>query len=62
MTFFQISIKGKQPSGALFRTRIEAEREVRFLWADDRRYAAEALAEAGIVVKPIEYDIHEVSA
>lgn len=62
MTFFQISIKGNKPSGALFRSRIEAEREVGFLRADDRRHADDALSEAGIIVKPIEYEIHEVPA
>jgi hypothetical protein len=62
MTFFQISIKGNKPNGALFRTRSEAEREVRFLKADDQRYANEALEEAGIIVKPTEYEIHEVPA
>ena len=62
MTFFQISIRGQKPSGALFRSRPEAVREVKFLEADDRRHADEALEEAGIIVKPIEYEIHEVSA
>ena len=62
MTFFQISIRGQKPSGALFRSRIEAEREVGFLRADDRRFAAEAMEEAGIIVEPYEYEIHEVSA
>lgn len=62
MTFFQIAIKDKPPSGGLFRTRAEALREIEFLKADDRRYAAEALEEAGVVVERIEYVIHEVTA
>ena len=57
---YQISIRNRQPVGGLFRTRAEALREVGFLKADDQRYAAEALSEAGIVVKPVEYEIHEV--
>lgn len=58
---FQISIKGHQPQGALFRTLPEAQREVQMLKADDRRYAADALAEAGHVVEPTEYEIHKVN-
>ena len=59
-TFYQISIKGNKPNGALFETRLGAEREIRFLKVDDRRYAAEAMSEAGIKVELVEYEIHEV--
>jgi hypothetical protein len=62
MKLFQISIKGHEPRGALFRTPAEARREIGFLHADDARYAAEAMSEAGIVVRPVEYEIHEVEA
>lgn len=58
---FQVSIKGHQPQGGLFRTRAEAQREIGFLEADDRRYAADALAEAGYIVDTVEYEIHEVN-
>lgn len=58
MQMFQVSIKGSQPQGGLFRTRAEAEREIGFLRADDARYADEAMQEAGITVTPWEYEIH----
>ena len=61
MTFFQIALAANKPSGALFETRAAAEREVRFLKADDARYADEAMREAGIVVEPSVYVIHEVT-
>ena len=61
MTFFQIAMNDNPPMGALFRTRAEALREIEFLKADDRRYAAEALEEAGIVVSKNLYRIHEVT-
>lgn len=60
MKVYQIAIKGRQPQGAMFATRPEAEREVRFLIQDDRRYASEAMHEAGIVVPPTEYEIVEM--
>jgi hypothetical protein len=61
MKFFQIALATNKPRGALFETRPDAEREVRMLKADDARYAREALSEAGIVVEPSEYVIHEVT-
>lgn len=59
-TFYQVSIKGRKPSGGLFQSRAEAQREIGFLKADDRRHAADAMREAGIRVEPVEYEIHEV--
>ena len=61
MTLFQIALAQNTPRGALFETRADALREVRMLKADDARYAREALSEAGIVVEPSEYVIHEVT-
>jgi hypothetical protein len=61
MKFFQIAIAGLQPQGPLFESRPSAEREVRLLEADDRRYADEAMREAGIDVPPTRYTIHEVT-
>lgn len=60
MKVYRIAIKGREPNGAMFKTQAEAEREVRFLIQDDRRYAAEALHEAGIRVPPTEYEIVEM--
>ncbi len=61
MTFFQIALANNKPSGALFDTEADARREVRFLKADDARYADEAMREAGIVVEPSVYVIHAVT-
>lgn len=60
MTFWQVSLKGHEPSGALFETRKEAEREVMLLKREDQQHADRAMAEAGVVVPPTEYEIHEV--
>ena len=63
MKFYQISILGHAlglGGGALFETRHGAEREVRFIIANDRRHAAEALREAGHIVECPAYEIHEV--
>ena len=60
MKFYQIALEGHAPQGALFESRAAAMREVRFLQADDRRYAEDALREAGIVVAPSVYVVHEV--
>ena len=59
--FYQIGVDGRHPSGALFRTKIEAEREVGYLRADDRREADLAMREAGYEIKMPEYKIHEVT-
>ena len=59
-TFYQVSIAGHKPCGGLFQTRKEAEREIGFLKADDRRHAADAFKEAGIVVECPNYEVHEV--
>lgn len=61
MNFFQIAILGKSPSGPLYETRSAAEREIRFLKADDRRYADDALRDGGIIVDIPQYEIVEVS-
>lgn len=61
MKFFQIAIQGHAPQGGLFENRADAEREVRILRAEDRRYADEAMHEAGIDVPPTRYVIHEVT-
>lgn len=58
--FYQIGADGRQPQGGLFLTKIEAEREVRLLEADDRRHAEEAMREAGLEVRLPTYQIHEV--
>lgn len=58
--FYQVSILGRKPSGGLFTDRAQAQREIGFLKADDRRHAADAMREAGITVEPTEYEIHEV--
>lgn len=59
--FYQIGVDGRPPSGALFRTKNEAEREIGYLRADDRRFADEAMREAGYEIKMPEYKIYEVS-
>ena len=59
-TFYQVSILGHKPSGGLFQSRNEAQREIGFLKTDDARHAREAFDEAGIVVECPEYEIHEV--
>ena len=61
MKFYQVAIKGKKPYGGLFDTHAAAMREVRYLEADDRRYAAEAMAEAGVKVAPVAYEVVEVT-
>jgi len=60
MKFFQISLAGHQPQGALFDTRAAAEREVYFLKQDDLRHAREAWDVRGIVVECPDYTVHEV--
>ncbi len=61
MQMFQVAIAGQAPRGGYFKTRAEAEREVRFLLADDARYAAEALLQAGIVVEATQYEVVPVT-
>ena len=61
MKLYQVSIKDRAPQGALFESRKDAEREIRFLEADDRRYADDAMREAGIKVERTLYEIHEVT-
>lgn len=58
--FYQVSIKGQKPSGGLFDDRAGAQREISFLKAEDRRFAAEAMEEAGVSIADTEYEIHEV--
>ena len=60
MKMYQVSVKGQRPSGGYYKTTQEAQREIGFLRADDRRYAAEAMEQAGIEQAPWEYEIHEV--
>jgi hypothetical protein len=60
MKFYQVAIRGNRPSGGLFDTEPEARREIRMLEADDRRFADEAMREAGVEVKRIEYEVVEV--
>jgi hypothetical protein len=59
---YQISIKGLPPNGPLFENIYAAKREIHYLMIDDLKYAEEAMREAGIEVKPIEYEIHEVNS
>lgn len=61
MKFYQVAIKGNKPSGGLFDTRSAAIREVGYLKADDRRYAAEAMEQAGVKVALTEYEVVEVT-
>lgn len=63
MEFFQVAIKGHKPSpqSGLWETRAAAEREIRFLRADDRRHADEAMREAGIQVPVTEYEVVPVT-
>ena len=61
MKFYQVAIKGNRPQGGLFDTREQARSEITFLEADDRRFADDAMREAGIEVKPIEYVVMEVT-
>lgn len=61
MQMFQVAIVGNAPRGAYFKTRAEAEREKRFLLADDARYAAEALEQAGVIVADTKYEVVEVT-
>lgn len=57
MKFYQIAVQGQAPNGPLFESLLAAQREVRILKADDRRYADEAMREAGIEVPAIQYEI-----
>jgi hypothetical protein len=61
MKFYQVAIKGNRPQGGLFDTEEQARSEIKFLKADDRRFADDAMREAGIEVKPIEYVVMEVT-
>lgn len=61
MTFYQVAIKGNKPNGALFESAAAARREIGFLMADDRRYAAEAMEQAGIKVDVTQYEVVEVT-
>lgn len=61
MKFYQVAIKGNRPQGGLFDTEEQARREIRFLQADDRRFADEAMHQAGIEVQKIEYVVMEVT-
>jgi hypothetical protein len=61
MQMFQVAIAGHEPQGGYFKTRAEAEREVRYLQQDDARYAAEALEQAGIVVAATLYEVVPVT-
>lgn len=61
MKFYQVAIKGHQPQGGLFDTEEQARREIRLLEADDARFAADAMREAGIKVKRNEYVVMEVT-
>jgi hypothetical protein len=60
MRMYQVAIKGLKPSGGLYRKRVDALREIGFLQADDRRYAAECQEERGIEQTPWEYEVVEV--
>lgn len=55
MRMYQIAIAGCKPTGGYWLTSAAAQREIGFLMADDRRHAAEAMAEAGIVVPATQY-------
>ena len=57
---YQVAIVGNKPSGGKFDTHQEALREINYLIADDRRYAREALEEAGIIVEPTKYEVVKV--
>lgn len=59
-TFYQVAVLGGNPSGGLFETHEAAQREIGFLKADDRRYAEEALSEAGHIITPTQYEVKEV--
>lgn len=59
MKVYRIAIVGSKPSGAMFEIMSLAQREIMRLKADDRRYAAEALSEAGIIVSLDQYEIVE---
>lgn len=61
MTFYQIAVDGKEPSGPLFETRKDAEWEVQYMRSDDLEYQNEAMMEAGIHVDIPRYEIHQVT-
>ena len=60
MQVYKIAIKGNAPYGAMFQTRREAEREIKFLKQDDARHADRAMSEAGVKVEMPEYEIVEL--